>query len=119
MKIRMLYLLTALLLGVAAIEPSPADSKPRLSAGRDLQSLASGQDYRSASNISLRLANEHSLRNETAAACEELAKSLDYYRKALVADGDRSTQAALVNGDRGDGMEHIRAQFGCTRTQLS
>ena len=40
-------------------------------------------------------------------------------RKALVADGDRSTQAAPVNGDRGDGMEHIRAQFGCTRTQPS
>src|SRR3981189_1117645 len=113
-KTRTLYLLTALLLSVAAIEPSTADSQARLSLGPDLPSLASAQDYRSASKSSLRLANEHGRRNETAAAREWLAKALDYSRKALVVDGDRSAQRAFANSEHGDGMQHVRAQFGCT-----
>ena len=117
-KTRTLYVLTAALLGLAAIEPSSANSQGKPSLGRDLSALASAHDYWSASKSSLRLANEHSQRSETAAACDELAKSLDYYRKALAAV-DYSVQTALVNGDDGDGMQHIRSRFGCTRTQLS
>lgn len=117
-KTRTLYVLTAALLGLAAIEPSSADSHGKPSFGRDLPAITSAHDYLSASKSSLRLANEHSQHSETAAACDELAKSLDYYRKALAAD-DHSAQAAFVNGDDGDGMQQIRSRFGCTRTQLS
>jgi hypothetical protein len=115
-KTRTLYVLTALLFIVAAVEPSTADSQASVSLGRDLPSLASAQDYRSASKSSLRLANEYKRQNEPTAACEELAKSLAYYRKALALDTGHSVQDALVNGDDGDGMQHIRSQFGCTRT---
>jgi len=112
-KTRTLYVLTAALLGLAAIEPSSADSEGKPSLGRDVPA----NDYWSASKSSLRQANEHRQRSETAAACDELAKSLGYYRKGLAAD-DYSAQTAPVNGDGGDGMQQIRSRFGCTRTQL-
>jgi hypothetical protein len=65
------YLLTALALVLAAIEPSSADSP------------ANAQDYWTASKASLQQATAHRQLNETEAACEALAKSLDYYRIAL------------------------------------
>jgi len=114
-KTRTLYVMTAVLLGLAAIEPSSADSQGKLSLGRDLPALASAQDYWSASKNSLRLANEHIRQNRTTAACGEVAKSLSYYRKALAMDTDRSAQDAFVSGDEGDGMQQIRSRFGCTR----
>jgi hypothetical protein len=116
--IRALYLLTALVLGLFAIEPSYAVSQGKLSLEQILPSHFTPQDYRFASKSLLQLANEHSRRNEPMAACEELAKSLDYYRKALATD-DHSAQATFVYGDDGDGMQQVRSRFGCTRTQLS
>ena len=104
---RLWYLMTALLLGVAAIEPSPASSQGNLS---------SDQDYWSASRISFQLASKLNRLNEPQAACEALAKSLNYYRIALAKD---SREVAFVNSDNGDGMQEIRSQFGCTPAQFS
>src|SRR5262245_14386314 len=75
------YLLTALMLLLAAIEPSSASFRVRLSDAAT--SSASASDYLSASKASLQEASEHHRLNETQAACEALAQSLDYYRIAL------------------------------------
>jgi negative regulator of sigma E activity len=116
---RAMYLLTAMVLGLAAIEPSSADGKLSDTPELKLLPLASAQDYRSASRNSYRRASRHSQLNETQAACDALAKSLDYYRMAIAKDTDPSArEAAAVDGDGGDGMREIRARFGCTRTQL-
>jgi hypothetical protein len=106
-EMRTWYLVTALLLCIAAIEPSSADSPGKLS---------TAQDYWSASKISFQLASKHNRLNETQAACEALTKSLDYYRMALAKD---SREVTLVSSDGGDGMQEIRSQFGCTRAQFS
>lgn len=116
MKTRTMYLMTALLLSLGAIEPSSADSQANLSNALEqaLPSLASAQDYWSASKISLQLANERNRLNETPAACEALAKSLDYYRMALA----KETNTPITQFDSGlgddEGMREIRARFGCT-----
>jgi hypothetical protein len=116
MKTRTMYLMTALVFSVAAIEPSSAESQRDLSAALEqaLPSLASAQDYRSASKISFQLASEHSRHNETQAACEALAKSLDYYRMALAKE--TNTPISEFGSGLGDdeGMREIRAKFGCT-----
>jgi len=106
MKTRTMYLLTGLLLALGAIEPSSADSQSGLS-------LASAQDYWSASKASLQLAKAHSKQNETIAACEALAKSLDYYRMALAKE--TNTPLSQFGSGLGDdeGMREIRARFGC------
>src|SRR5215472_9038246 len=76
------YLLTALALVLAAIEPSSAGSHGKSS--YDATSpLGSAADYWIASKASLQQAGQHRQLNETTAACEALAKSLDYYRIAL------------------------------------
>ena len=115
MKTRTMYLMTALLLGIAAIEPSSAESG-RLSDALEqaLPSLASAQDYRSASKISFELASERSRQNETQAACEALAKSLDYYRMALAKETNtpRSEFGSGMWDD--EAMREIRARFGCS-----
>jgi hypothetical protein len=113
---RIMYLLTAVVLGVAAIEPSSADSQR--SASRELTRPLPGsaQDYWSASRLSLELAGQHRRENATTAACEELAKSLDYYRMALAKSGASSpSELSLGAGDGGDGMQDVRSRFGCTR----
>src|SRR5262245_46957603 len=117
---RVMYMMTALLLGLAAIEPSSADSQAKLSdAFEQTLPFASPRDYWSASKMSFQRATKHSRLNETQAACEALAKSLDYYRIALTSDTDSSVRQRTVdNGDGGDGMQEIRARFGCTSTQL-
>ena len=115
MKTRTMYLMTAFVLAVAAIEPSSAESG-RLSDALEqaLPSLASAQDYRSASKISFELASERNRQNETQAACEALAKSLDYYRMALAKETDtpRSEFGSGMGDD--EGMREVRARFGCT-----
>jgi hypothetical protein len=114
-----MYLLTAMVLGLAAIEPSSADGKLTGSPELTLVPLTSAQDYLNASKNSYRRASRHSQLNEPRAACDALAKSLDYYRMAIAKDTDPSArEAALVDGDGGDGMREIRARFGCTETQL-
>lgn len=107
MNTRLWYSMTALLLGVAALEPSSASSQGNLS---------TAQDYWSASRISFQLASKHNRLNEPQVACEALAKSLNYYRIALAKD---NPEVAFVNSDNGDGMQEIRSQFGCTRAQFS
>jgi len=108
MKTRTLYLTTALLLGLAALEPSSAESQAERS-----MPLASAQDYLSASKNSIQIANEHARHNETDAACEALAKSLDYYRMALAKETNtpRSEFGTGLGDD--EGMREIRARFGC------
>src|SRR5262245_17437655 len=109
---RFMYLLTAVVLGLAAIEPSSADSQRSVSS-----ELA--QDYWAASKLSLELAGRHQRQHATTAACEELAKSLDYYRMALAKSGSSApSDVSLGAGDGGDGMQDIRSRFGCTRSQL-
>ena len=102
---RTMYLMTALVLGFAAIEPSSADSQARHSNAleRTLPSLVSAQDYWSASKISFQLASERSRNNDSAAACEALAKETD-------------TPIKEFGSGLGDdeGMREIRARFGCS-----
>jgi len=116
MKTRTMYVMTAFLLGFAAIEPSSADSQVRLSDALEqaLPSLMSAQDYWSASKISFQLASERSRHNETSAACDALAKSLDYYRMALAKE--TNTPLSEFGSGLGDdqGMQEIRARFGCS-----
>jgi len=99
------YLLTALALVLGAIEPSFADSRVK------------GPDYWTASKTSLEQANAQRRLNETRAACEALAKSLDYYRIALDTELT-STMARPVGRDEGDAMQEIRSRFGCTSLQF-
>ena len=61
---RTMYLLTALLLAVAAIEPSSAESRLSDSLEPSVESLATAQDYWSASKLSFQLANERSRNND-------------------------------------------------------
>jgi len=115
MKTRTMYVLTMLALALGAIEPTSADSQTTLTAALEqaLPSLASAQDYWSASKISLQLANERNRMNEPQAACEALAKSLDYYRMALA----KETNTPRIEFGTGlgddEGMREIRARFGC------
>jgi hypothetical protein len=115
MKTRTMYMITALLLGLAAIEPSSAGSQGTLSDALEqaLPSLASAQDYWAASKISLQLANERSRHNETAAACDALAKSLDYYRMALAKETNTPLSEFGSGLGHDEGMQEIRARFGC------
>ena len=101
------YLLTALGLVLAAIAPSSADSR------------AEAPDYWIASKNSLQQANAHRRLNETQAACEALAKSLDYYRMALGNEALSSGATGAVKGDGGDAMQEIRTRFGCASSQPS
>ena len=115
MKTRTMYLMTALLLALGAIEPSSADSQGNLSDSLEqaLPSLAFAQDYWSANKISLQLANERNRLNETRAACEALAKSLDYYRMALVKETDTPLRQFATGLGDDEGVREIRTKFGC------
>ena len=100
------YLLTALALVLASIEPSSADSR------------ANAPDYWAASKTSLQQAYEHRRLNETQAACDALGESLEYYRMALAREALPSNATGLTRIEEGDAMQEIRARFGCTRMQL-
>lgn len=81
--------------------------------------FASPEDYRSASQLSLRLAIVQHRLNETAAACSALAQSLAYYRKALVEETDTSNYDDVPSTtSANDGMQAIRSKFGCTVAQF-
>jgi hypothetical protein len=118
MKTRTMYLMTALLLALGAIEPSSAGSQGGLSDALEqaLPSLASAQDYWSASKISLQLANERNRHNQTPAACEALAKSLDYYRMALAKETNTPLEEFGSGLGDDEGMREIRTRFGCAGT---
>lgn len=115
MKTRTVYMLTALLLSAAAIEPSSADSRGNLSYALEqaVPSLAMAQDYWSASRLSLQLAHERNRLHETPAACDALAKSLDYYRMALAKETRTSLSEFGAGLGDDDGMREIRTRFGC------
>lgn len=120
---RVTYLLMALALGLAAVELSPAEGKPADALELALPRLASAHDYLTASKNSYRRASTYSQLNETRAACEALAKSLDYYRiyyrMAIGEEADITfREVPAADGDGGDGMREILARFGCTRPQL-
>src|SRR5262249_21793797 len=112
MKTRTMYLVTAFVLSIAALEPSSAESQAKRSTPEQAMPLPSAQDYWSASRNSVRMANEHVRNNETAAACEALAKSLDYYRMALAKETS-TPRSEFGTGLGDDGMPEIRARFGC------
>jgi len=105
------YLLTALVLVLAAIEPSSASFRIKLNDAA--LSSGSASEYLIASKASLQEASEYRRLNETQAACEALAQSLDYYRMAL----EKELLGSLpkpARGDEGDAMQEIRTRFGCT-----
>lgn len=112
---RTCYLLTALALLLATSEPSSASFRIKLN--NTTPSLGSASDYWSASRASLREAGERRRLNETQAACEALAQSLDYYRMALDKELLGSV-AKRARSDEGDAMQEIRTRFGCTKAQL-
>jgi len=115
MKTRTMYLMTALVFSIAAIEPSSAESGSLSDAlEQALPSLTLAQDYRSASKISFQLASERSRHSETQGACDALAKSLDYYRAALAKETDTPVSEFGSGLGNDQGMQEIRARFGCS-----
>jgi len=96
-----------------------ANTWPALSDGsaasieQSLQPLVSSGDYVSASQLYFQLATARDRREETAAACAALYRSLAYYRQALA----KATGTPLRAND--DGMQEFRSKFGCTRAQFS
>ena len=95
------YLLAALALIVAAIEPSSADSR------------ATAPDYWTASKTSLQQADAHRRLNQTQAACEALTQSLEYYRLALANEELLGDVVRPTRNNNGDAMQEIRSRFGC------
>jgi len=86
MKTRTLYLMTALLLSVAAIEPSSAGPQGTLSAALEQGSAVRLPSHRTIGRRAGFRCNWQTKRNrlnEGPGACAALAKSLDYYRMAL------------------------------------
>ena len=109
------YLLTALALVLAAIEPSSAGSH-----GRSYDATPSSgpvADYWFASKASLQKASKHRHLNETKAGCGALAQSLDYYRIALDKELLGNVGRPVRSGE-GDAMQEIRSRFGCANAQI-
>jgi len=102
---RAIYAISGILLAFAVIGPSPANSQGKTSALDDW----------SESKLSFHLASNYRRINETRAACDALAKSLDYYRAALAKE--TNTPLSEFGSGLGDdeGMREIRSRFGCTR----
>lgn len=98
------YLLTALLLALAAIEPSSAISR----------GSAPAPDNWSESMASLHVANNYRRINETEAACNALTESLDYYRMALAKQTDTPLSEFGSDLRNDEGMKEIRSRFGCS-----
>lgn len=111
---------TAFLFGCAAIAPaysSDADKKLSEALEQSLPTVVSSADYRSASKLYFQLASARKRMNETSAACAALVQSLAYYRKAIATE----TGTMEYVSDQGDdeGMQEIRARFGCTKAQFN
>lgn len=102
---RGMYVITALLLAFAAIEPSSAISLAR----------APALDNWSESKLSLHTANNYRRINETEAACDALANSLDHYRMAFAKETDTPLNEFGSGLGNDEGMQEIRSRFGCTR----
>jgi hypothetical protein len=78
------------------------------------QTLIAREDYRAASKAYFILATTRRELNQTAEACAALSESLDYYRKSVADETQRSfREAVLDQRDEGDGMLQVRSAFGC------
>lgn len=113
---------SAFLFGFTPIAPRPSDdAAQRLSAElrETLPGLIVSGDYRTASRLYFDLAAARSRGHESVPACAALALSLDNYRKALANDAGVSwREVAAESRDDDEGMQDIRARFGCTSAQL-
>jgi hypothetical protein len=117
--------ITALLIVAGAILPGSSSGVPERSIvnyklSRTLEGalptvLVVG-DYWTASKLSFQLAKERARLNETAASCDALTRSLDYYRRSVGEPAARGTTADRASG--ADGLEEIRSTFGCTTAQF-
>jgi hypothetical protein len=85
-----------------------------------LPPLVVSQDFWSASKVYFQLALARRDLNETRAACVALSQSLKYYRAALVKDElslEYFGEMASDGRDGSDGMQQVRARFGCDAIQ--
>jgi ABC-type Fe2+-enterobactin transport system substrate-binding protein len=110
----------AFLVGCATITPTLAsDNDRKLSDAleQSLPTVVASADYRSASKLYFQLATARTRMHETSAACAALTQSLAYYRKAIA----QETGTVEYVSDQGDdeGMQEIRAKFGCTKAQFN
>jgi hypothetical protein len=105
MNTRGMYVMTAFLLVFAAVEPSSAVP----------QGKAPALDNWSESKLSLHIASNYRRINETEAACDALAESLDHYRMALAKETDTPLSEFGSGLGNDEGMQEIRSLFGCTR----
>jgi hypothetical protein len=119
------YLAAVLFLGCATVVLAADDSNRQLSAtvssleNTALPSLIASQDYWSASKVYFQLAMARSQLNETRAACAALSQSLEYYRAALAKDNLSAGyfgEGPTDGSEEGDGMQVVRAKFGCEGT---
>jgi len=109
-----------LLLGSMPASSSDAARAPSDALELALPSLVMQGDYRAASKLSFQLAAARSQQNETSEACLALSLSLAHYRTALAREtGEPAFTAASDTGTDDDGMQYIRARFGCTAAQFS
>jgi hypothetical protein len=123
MQRTIVLLSSAFLFGFTPITPRPSDdAAQRLSAElrQALPGLIVSGDYQTASRLYFDLATARSRDHEFAPACAALANSLDNYRKGLANDaGVPWREVAAESRDDDEGMQDIRARFGCTRAQFS
>ena len=116
------YLSAVFFFGCATVVLAADDSNKQLSAtvssleNTALPSLIASQDYWSASKVYFQLAVARNQLNEGAAACAALSESLEYYRAALRKDNLSTTYFDESASNEGDGMQVVRARFGCEGT---
>jgi hypothetical protein len=116
---------SVLVFGCATLASAADDSSKSLSdtvsslERTALPSLIASQDYWTASKVYFQVAVARRQLNETGAACAALSQSLEYYRAALVKDNlsvAEFGEMASDGSDEGDGMQEVRAKFGCSAT---
>ena len=119
------FLGIVLMFGCATLVSAADDSNKTLSdtvssfEKTALPPLIASQDYWSASKVYFQLAIARSRLNEADAACEALSQSLEYYRAALVRDNLSLAdfgEMASDGSEEGDGLQEVRAKFGCGAT---
>jgi len=103
------YLLSFTSLGFGA----NGDEQLVRSLEKSLPQLVAAGDYRSASSAAFRLASARSRLGESAAACEALSHSLEYYRIGVAKQSGVFEPAMASITDDSDGMAQVRARFGC------
>ena len=122
MQRTIVLLSSAFLFGFTPITPKPSDdAAQKLSAElrEALPRLIVSGDYQTASRLYFDLATARSRGHESVPACAALAHSLENYRKALANDADVSWREVTAESrDDDEGMQDIRARFGCTRAQF-